>query len=146
MNRKLIVVLFALASLPAVATSAEAFTLTRTVPMGCTLNAADGEALKVRMRLTNTAGTHLSQGSKVRIGIRYRVGGSHPRFGRTIVRYMDQTLWRDVPANSAIGFDQPKGRHYYGEAFSCAATVTVASTVKLDRKTDLQRPPLKLPR
>jgi hypothetical protein len=143
MNRNLIAGLVAFAVLPASALAANAAdpstAFTRTVPMGCRLDANDGESLKVRMMLRNSSGHHLAQGSKVRIGIRYATFPQGPR--RTV--HLDQTLWRDVPVNGSIGFDQPTRR---GRAISCAATVTFASKVKLDRKTDMRRPPLKLPR
>jgi hypothetical protein len=141
MNRKVIAGLFALAALPATALTANAAdpssAFTRTVPMGCRLNASDGESLKVRMMLTNTSGYHLSEGSKVRIGIRYATFPHGPR--RTV--YLDQTLWRDVPVSSAIGFDQPTNR---GRAISCAATVTFASKAKLDRVTQPKSGPIKI--
>lgn len=137
MNRNLIAGLFALAIAPAATFSAEAAdpitSLTRTVPMGCRLNASDGESLKVRMMLTNTSGYHLPQGSKVRIGIRYQLGGLRQMLT------LEQALWRDVGVRDSIGFDQPKRR---GTAVSCAATVTFVPNLKgkLERATRPQRP------
>jgi hypothetical protein len=122
MNRTLIAALSALAILPATAFAAHAGPatgLTRTIPLGCAVNASDGEALKVRIMVKNTSGFHIPEGSKVQITVRY----ASIRTDRT----MDQTAWRDVPVNSGIGFDQPISRY---KPTSCVATVTFVPNLK----------------
>jgi hypothetical protein len=119
MNRKLIVGLFAFAVLPATAFTAHAGpAMPRSVPVGCAVNASDGESLKVRLMVKNTSGFHIPQGTAVKITVRY----ASIRTDRT----MDQSAWRDVPVNGGIGFDQPVSRY---KPTSCSAQVIFAPKV-----------------
>lgn len=112
MTRILAAAALAAVALPAgafEAAAAPATTFGKSYRIQCTVNAADGEAVKVRAMVKNTTGNTITKGTPIKI--------TFIRRGRVIV--VNVSAWRDFAAGSSIGFDQPSG------AVRCYATATV---------------------
>jgi hypothetical protein len=107
----------ALASVAAFDAAAAPLTNTLfTRPVACAVNKSDGEALKIRILVTNTTGQTIKQGTPITLTIRYRTGGPELR---TLTIKQDLTVYRDVYAGNVIGFDQPTG------SLSCTGRVSM---------------------
>ncbi len=125
MSRLVSAAAIAVALVSLAAFDAAAAPLTSTLfsrPTACAVNQKDGEALKIRIRVTNTTGQLIKQGTPITLTIKYRTGGPELR---TLTIKQNLTVYRDVAPGGVIGFDQPNG------ALSC--TARVATTINKDR-------------
>jgi hypothetical protein len=122
MYRTLAAAAFAAVLLPAGAFAAPGpvTTFGKSYTLACSVNANDGEALKVRTMVKNTTGHIIKKGTPIALRFTYSyTPGVRPNGPTT----MTQIAWRDVLPNTSIGFDQPRG------ALRCSATVTLRPDV-----------------
>jgi hypothetical protein len=115
MSRPIFAAALAVALLSLAAADASAGPATSTLfgtPLACAVNASDGNALKIRIVVTNKSGRYIAQGTPITLTILVRKGGQVRRV-ETVVQNV--TAYNNIEAKGSIGFDQPAG------AISCTA-------------------------
>jgi hypothetical protein len=133
MYRNLIAAAFAVATLPALATAANAGTfeqLKRSYTLGCAVNKTDGVSLKSGMLIvTNTSPHTIRTGTTIEIVLIVR-----DRQRLRPVGY-NQVAFRHVPARDTIAFSQPSGR----QVVACTAKVTHNPFIKAKIETKIEK-------